>query len=1160
MRHLSAVLQETLARLRKRRGFSATADLEARLALLTSYFAGTGVQAAVVGVSGGVDSAVVVALLGRVLRQPGSPLRRVGAALLPVDVEAGVTGQDRATARGRLAAEAAGVDVVTVPLAAAHRATLQALASATAVAPTAFSAGQLVSTIRTPALYGLATLWSQQGTPAVVVGTTNRDEGGFLGFFGKASDGMVDVQPIGDLHKSEVRALARLLGVPDEIVQAVPTGDTFDGRVDEDMIGADYDAVELVGLWRAAPDDVRAQLAAPWDASTREDFAALRALLDERHARNAHKYVGASPAVGLDVWPRAIPGGWRDDDAHDDPAAWRRPPAAPERFVGLAPSPTLPPSLPPPGPPTPTSATPVPGLAGLAVTIDDVLDDDTCRALAQAAAQATRVAVDAHGRPTASTTSPSTRLSWWDPVLAERLWEQLRGAIPPVRVVRDDDAIDSGEPGAPGDRWPVWRPVGVSPYVRVLVGEAGQWLVPHVDTAFDVGDGLHRTLQSVLIAIDVPDPMAGGRTRFLVDPWRHLPVAERPLLDEPVPAAAHRVLAAVTHRRGRALVFDHRLLHEQETFDGPGVRVLLRTDIVYRRCAPRALSPPSTTPAPPTPAATMTATTTTITRQAALIRRDPFYCTLDDDAAVRAGFFDDDGPLSRDAVEDNVAFLATPLHKVVRALRALDDGDRRPRAVLVAAGALSPVHHGHLGMMDRARAALEARGVAVVGGFLAPDHDAYVRRKTPSSPSAANRVRLAEAAVADSDWLAIDPWPALVMRRAVNFTEVVEHLGATLSRWIPSARPLRVVFVCGGDNARFAHAFAHRGHVVVVGRHGADEVMAQERARADDDPAMRVAMARGRVVFVDEAPVAASSSAIRAGDLEHLPAAVRAHLVVAPAPSSPARYELRDEGRFAVEPFLAGREEAQVLRAWQRFVDDVTAAFSAALPDVTVVVTAADTQRAAVAGRLAPHAGLPVVSLDPCTVADHALAVSRCFELGGDDEAPALVPRPGAPPLSRQLAQLPPGPLVLLDDDVATGTTLRAVQAALPATTTVAATVALSTTTVRDRVDIRDLLPGAHAAGLVVRMPDGAIARVPYLWPWVRLARRASVDVDVEQTLTQRLLTHAADFFDAIRPAPTVADADAAQRVWLERVGFAADTRLADVCAWHLARLPGGAP
>src|SRR5213075_1289727 len=133
-----------------------------------------------------------------------------------------------------------------------------------------------------------------------VVGTTNRDEGAYLGFFGKASDGMVDLQPISDLHKSEVRALARHLGVPDDVVDAVASGDVHDGRNDEQMIGASYDEVEAFLRLRELGLDPA--------------LCGARALaaIERQHATNRHKYAVGSPAVHLDVMPRGVPGGWSD--------------------------------------------------------------------------------------------------------------------------------------------------------------------------------------------------------------------------------------------------------------------------------------------------------------------------------------------------------------------------------------------------------------------------------------------------------------------------------------------------------------------------------------------------------------------------------------------------------------------------------------------------------------------------------------------------------------------------------------------------------------------------------------------------------------------------------------------------------------------------------
>ena len=78
------------------------------------------------------------------------------------------------------------------------------------------------------ALYSITAMLTTYNMRSVIVGTTNRDEGLYLGYIGKASDGMVDLQPISDLHKSQVRLVAKYLDVPQSILDVTPTGDMFD--------------------------------------------------------------------------------------------------------------------------------------------------------------------------------------------------------------------------------------------------------------------------------------------------------------------------------------------------------------------------------------------------------------------------------------------------------------------------------------------------------------------------------------------------------------------------------------------------------------------------------------------------------------------------------------------------------------------------------------------------------------------------------------------------------------------------------------------------------------------------------------------------------------------------------------------------------------------
>ncbi len=92
----------------------------------------------------------------------------------------------------------------------------------------------------------MITLYQYAGTHKMLVaGTGNKVEDFGIGFYTKYGDGGVDLSPIADLMKSEVYTLGRELGIIESILTAAPTdGLHSDGRTDEDQIGATYDELE----------------------------------------------------------------------------------------------------------------------------------------------------------------------------------------------------------------------------------------------------------------------------------------------------------------------------------------------------------------------------------------------------------------------------------------------------------------------------------------------------------------------------------------------------------------------------------------------------------------------------------------------------------------------------------------------------------------------------------------------------------------------------------------------------------------------------------------------------------------------------------------------------------------------------------------------------
>lgn len=96
------------------------------------------------------------------------------------------------------------------------------------------------SRLRMMTLYQIAQ--SQNG---IVVGTGNRVEDLGVGFFTKYGDGGVDISPIGDCLKTEVWAMGHELGILQEIIDAAPTDGLWaDGRTDEDQLGMTYPELE----------------------------------------------------------------------------------------------------------------------------------------------------------------------------------------------------------------------------------------------------------------------------------------------------------------------------------------------------------------------------------------------------------------------------------------------------------------------------------------------------------------------------------------------------------------------------------------------------------------------------------------------------------------------------------------------------------------------------------------------------------------------------------------------------------------------------------------------------------------------------------------------------------------------------------------------------
>lgn len=199
---------------------------------LRNYAENAGIHGFVIGVSGGIDSAVTSTLCAR-----------TGLQLLCVEmpIHQGVNQVTRANDHiNWLQSNFKKVSRQEVELTPVFDSLIAALPPVKDVSEREMSLANTRARLRMTTLYYFAALKGY-----LVAGTGNKVEDFGIGFYTKYGDGGVDLSPIADLLKTEVYEIGAALGIIESIMQAAPTDGLWgDHRTDEDQIGASYPELE----------------------------------------------------------------------------------------------------------------------------------------------------------------------------------------------------------------------------------------------------------------------------------------------------------------------------------------------------------------------------------------------------------------------------------------------------------------------------------------------------------------------------------------------------------------------------------------------------------------------------------------------------------------------------------------------------------------------------------------------------------------------------------------------------------------------------------------------------------------------------------------------------------------------------------------------------
>ena len=203
--------------------------VERKVEQLRDVFAAAGRTRAVIGLSGGIDSAVSMGLAAKAL----GPENVIAARLPSRHTEQVHLDDAELTARAvSLPAE----NMLTISI----EPVLEGIAGAR---PTVHASplrfGNASARSRMILIYDIA-----QEADGLVVGTENRSEY-YLGYFTRFGDAASDVEPISDLYKTEVRHAAAILGLPEGVITKHPTAGLWGGQTDEQELGFTYSDADL---------------------------------------------------------------------------------------------------------------------------------------------------------------------------------------------------------------------------------------------------------------------------------------------------------------------------------------------------------------------------------------------------------------------------------------------------------------------------------------------------------------------------------------------------------------------------------------------------------------------------------------------------------------------------------------------------------------------------------------------------------------------------------------------------------------------------------------------------------------------------------------------------------------------------------------------------
>jgi nicotinic acid mononucleotide adenylyltransferase len=524
------------------------------------------------------------------------------------------------------------------------------------------------------------------------------------------------------------------------------------------------------------------------------------------------------------------------------------------------------------------------------------------------------------------------------------------------------------------------------------------------------------------------------------------------------------------------------------------------------------------------------------------ILKDPFYSKLyfeerSLDFIIAAGFFFDRETIKFNYSNNYPLFLSTPINKLDLSLLEEKSKDDK-YIVLLNTGAYSPLHYGHINMMEQSKIFLEKQGYKVLGGYFSPSHDDYLnyKLKKDAKLNASKRVHLMED-ILEKSWIMIDKWESYYNFSSINFTDVIIHLEKYLSLILH--KKIEICYVYGDDNEQFSYIFKNSKYMSIC-------VERLQTHKTYFPIFNKKYLNKNKNIFYIQNNLfnQVSSTEIRNGNIEGI------------SKKHNKKYlSLISDENISKKFYFFLRED--IIGNWEINASFLIRKFKLILEDmfnknlILKIVKLKD-QHIYIQDKLLNHKS---ISLDSMTKGTINLNVSRLFDFSSSQIYKTSMKE------DTNIYKIKKGRYILIEDDIDTGATINWFYKNKPQNVEIIEEIILNkiyknkSNDFDDVLDYRDFIIGSHNGGAMAKF-KGNTFRLPYILPFLSPVSRLKIPFSKEIEFSIKIWNLNIDFFKSFDETIYLKDLQEKNVINLFLFcGFSLNDSMVDICNFHIDKL-----